>query len=156
MPTEPQLLRDLYRHNAKSRRCYLRKIWNLPVRERYRDRGATSPSLVDIYLHILDDHRFWFIEGCRGGSFQDYPIEIQMSRARAERATREEERLTEDVLKGLRARDLERKIRHPADRKSLPMRSMLLNLLQGKPQHQGELNAALWQRDTETPWLGYA
>lgn len=155
MKTELEALRDLYRHNARARRGYLRKIWSLPVKERYRDRGATFPSLVDIYLHILDDHRFWFIQGYRGENFQDYPLGTRMSRAEAERATREVERLTENLLKGLRAKDLERKILHPADRRRLPIRSMLLNLLQGELQHQGELNALLWQMDVEAPWFGY-
>ncbi len=155
MRNELQILRELYRHKARARRAYLRKIWSLPVKERYRDRGATFPSLVDIYLHILDDHRFWFIMGYRGQTFKDYPLGLRMSRAQAERATRDVERLTESVLEGLRPKDLGRKILHPVDKKLLPIRSMLLNLLQGELQHHGELNALLWQMDVEAPWLGY-
>lgn len=156
MTSELDLLRELYRHKAKARRAYLRKIWTLPVKERYRDRGATFPSLVDIYLHILDDHRFWFIQGYKGGVFQDFPLGIRMSRAEAERSTREVDRLTEAVLTELRPKDLRRNILHPSDRRPLPVRSMLLNLIQGELQHQGELNALLWQMDVEAPWVRFA
>jgi uncharacterized damage-inducible protein DinB len=150
------LFRELYRHNARARRRYLREIWRLPAKERYRDRGATYPTLVDIYLHILDDYRFWFLLAYKGQAFRDYPLGTRLSRAEAERATREVERLAANVLSRLRPVDLGRKIAHPVDKKSLSVRSMLLNLLQGDLQHQGELNALLWQMDMRAPWLDYA
>jgi uncharacterized damage-inducible protein DinB len=155
MTTELETIRDLYRHKAEARRLYLRTIWDLPVKERYKDRGATFPSLVDIYLHILDDHRFWFIQGYRRQRFQDYPLGIRMSRSEAERATRDVERLTEEILEELRPRDLNRDIVPLGDRHPITIRGMLLQLNMGEPQHQGELNALLWQMDKVAPFLGY-
>jgi uncharacterized damage-inducible protein DinB len=155
MTTELETIRDLYRHKADARRLYLRKIWSLPVRERYKDRGATLPSLVDIYLHILDDHRFWFIQGYRRQRFQDYPLGLRMSRSEAERATRDVERLTDEVLEELRPRDLGRKILPLGDKDPITIRGMLLQLNMGELQHQGELNALLWQMDKVAPFLGY-
>jgi len=155
MTTELETIRDLYRHKGRARRLYLRKIWGLPVKERYKDRGATFPSLVDIYLHILDDHRFWFIQGYRGERFQDYPLGIRMSRGAAERATREVEQLTDEVLDELRVDDLDRKILPLGDKYPITIRGMLFQLNMGELQHQGELNALFWQMDEAAPFLGY-
>ena len=151
MTTELELIRALYRYHFKELRRYLRAIWRLPVRERYRDRGATFPSLVDIYLHILDDYRFWFIQAFTGRAFKDFPLGIRLSRARAERATREVERVVSGVLKQLRPHDLDRKFFIEVDRRSITVRTMLLQMIEGDLQHKGELNALLWQMDTEPP-----
>jgi len=134
---------------------YLRKIWGLPVKERYKDRGATFPSLVDIYLHILDDHRFWFIQGYRGERFQDYPLGSRMSRGGAERATSEVEHLTDEVLEELGTDDLDRTILPLGDRYPITIRGILLQLNMGELQHQGELNALFWQMGEVAPFLGY-
>ena len=90
MATELDTIRKLYRYHLRKLRSYLRIIWSIPVDERYRDRGSTFPSLVDIYLHILDDYRFWFIQAYTGKPFKDYPLGIRLSRAEAERATADE------------------------------------------------------------------
>jgi uncharacterized damage-inducible protein DinB len=155
MTTELDTIRDLYAHKARARRLYLREIWSLPAKERYKDRGATFPSLVDIYLHILDDHRFWFIQGYRRERFQDYPLGTRMTRAEADRATREVERLTEEVLNELLPRDLDRKILPLGDRNPITIRGMLFQLNMGELQHQGELNALFWQMGEVAPFLGY-
>ncbi|HXW67293.1 MAG TPA: hypothetical protein VEL82_05415, partial [Thermoplasmata archaeon] len=126
MTTELDTIGDLYRHKSQARRLYLRKIWGLPAKERYRDRGATFPSLVDIYLHILDDHRFWFIQGYRRERFEDYPLGTRMSRAGAERATDEVDGLTKEVLEELQVDDLDREIVPLGDKHPITVRGMLL------------------------------
>ena len=151
MTTELQLIRDLYRYHFRKLRGYLRTIWSLPAEERYRDRGATFPSLVDLYLHILDDYRFWFIQAYTGKSFQDFPLGIRLSRAEAERATRAVERLVSRFLQGLRPEDLDRKFFIRVDKRSTTIRSMLLQMIEGDLQHKGELNSLLWQMDIAPP-----
>lgn len=151
MTTELQLIRDLYRYHFRKLRSYCQTIWSLPVKERYRDRGATFPSLVDMYLHILDDYRFWFIQAYTGKPFRDFPLGIRLSRAQAERATSEVDRLVSNFLKKLRPRDLDRKFFIQVDRRSITVRSMLLQMIEGDLQHKGELNALLWQMDIEPP-----
>lgn len=156
MKTELELIREVYRYNLRSLHRYLRKIWSLPVKERYRDRGATYPTLVDIYLHILDDYRFWFIRAYSGQKFQDYPLGIRLTRAEAERATREVDRLMGHLFEKLQPKDLDRKILHPVDRKRVSVRSVLLQMIQGDLQHKGEINALLWQMDVEPPPIDIA
>ncbi len=151
MATELELIRALYRYHFQKLRRYLEIIWKLPVRERYRDRGATFPSLVDMYLHILDDYRFWFIQAYTGESFQDFPLGLRLSRRRAERATDGVDRRVTDFLKKLHPRDLDRKFFIHVDQRSITVRSMLLQMIEGDLQHKGELNALLWQMDVEPP-----
>ncbi len=151
MSTELQLLRGLYAYHFRKLRSYLRTIWSLPVAERYRDRGATYPSLVDLYLHILDDYRFWFIQAYAGRTFRDFPLGVRMGRKEAERATREVERLVMGFLQQLHPKDLDRRFYIQVDRRSITIRSMLLQMIEGDLQHKGELNALLWQMDVKPP-----
>jgi len=156
MTTELDLIRALYRYHFKKLRSYLQKIWSLPVKERYRDRGSTYPSLVDIYLHILDDYRFWFIQAYTGERFTDFPLGARLSRAQAERATRDVDRLVRSFLKKLVPKDLDRKFFVRVDRRSITIRSMLLQMIEGDLQHKGELNALFWQMDIQPPAIDLA
>ncbi len=151
MTTELEVIVELYRYHFRKLREYCRTIWSIPAKERYRDRGSTFPSLVDIYLHILDDYRFWFIQAYTGKRFQDFPLGIRMSRKQAERATRDVERLVLATLKRLRLEDLDRKFYIRVDRRSTTVRSMLLQMIEGDLQHKGELNSLLWQMDVKPP-----
>lgn len=154
MTAELRTLRALYRYHFRELRAYCRIIWALPVKERYRDRDATYPSLVDIYLHILDDYRFWFIQAYSGNTFQDFPVGVRLSLREAERATREVERIVFGVLNELGPKDLDRKFYVRDDRRSISVRSMLLQMVEGDLQHKGELNALLWQMDVRPPEVG--
>jgi uncharacterized damage-inducible protein DinB len=157
MTTELQLIRDLYRYNAKGRRGYLRKIWRLPPKERYRDRGASFPSLVDIYMHILDAYRWWFISVySRAGPFDEYPLGTRYTLAEATRETRKVDRLVGKVLRELGPKDLDRKVTLPTRRRErLTVRTMLVHMIEEELQHKGELNALLWQLDVDAPVLGF-
>jgi uncharacterized damage-inducible protein DinB len=151
MRTEFQLINDMYRHNAKERKKYLRRIWALSPKERFRDRRASFPSLVDIYMHILDDYRFWFLKVYAQTSFKEYPLGTRYTLAEATRETRKVELLVGGVLRKLNPEDLDRKILHSVDLDHVTVRTMLLNMIKGELQHQGELNALLWQIDVNPP-----
>jgi uncharacterized damage-inducible protein DinB len=151
MRNELQLIRDIYHHNSKARKEYVRKIWRLSPQERARDRGASFPSLVDIYMHILDDHRFWFLKVYARTPFEEYPLGARYTLADATRETRRVDRLVAGVLRDLTPKDLDRKILHPVDREYVTVRTMLVNLIKGELQHEGELNALLWQSDVDPP-----
>jgi len=157
MTTELELIRDLYRYNSKGRQGYLRKIWQLPPKQRYRNRGASFPSLVDIYMHILDAYRWWFITVYRKGEpFEEYPLGTRYTLAEARRETRKVDQLLARVLRQLKPRDLNRKVTLPTrDRARITVRQMLVHMIEEELQHKGELNALLWQLDVDAPVLGY-
>jgi uncharacterized damage-inducible protein DinB len=157
MKTELELIRALYRYNSKGRRGYLRAIWNLPPKERYRSRGASFPSLVDIYMHILDAYRFWFITVySRAGPFEEYPLGRRYTLVEAARESRKLDLLLGQVLRALRPRDLDRVISIPGRRgERISVRAMLVHMVEEELQHKGELNALLWQIDVDAPVMGF-
>jgi uncharacterized damage-inducible protein DinB len=155
MSDELGLIRELYQYNAKGRQGYLRKIWKLPEKERFRSRGASFPSVVDIYMHILDAYRFWFLRVYAGEPFEEYPLGARYTRAQALRETAKVDRLVQGVLKSLRPKDLARKLPIPESKDRVPLRTMLLHMIEEELQHKGELNALLWQLDVEAPVLEF-
>lgn len=58
MGSEQDTIKVLYRYNSRVRKKYLSTIWRLPIKQGYRSRGASFPSLVDIYVHVLDAYRW--------------------------------------------------------------------------------------------------
>ena len=156
MKTELQLIRELYQYNSKGRQGYLRKIWRLPPKERYRNRGASFPSLVDIYMHILDAYRWWFIKVYAKTEFDEYPLGTRYTLAEARRETRKVDLMLREFLRKLRPNDLDRKISRPGRRRGqLTIRTMLVHMIEEELQHKGELNALLWQLDVDAPVLGF-
>jgi len=156
MKTELELIREMYHYNSKGRRGYLRKIWQLPPKERYRDRGASFPSLVDIYMHILDAYRWWFIKVYAKTDFEEYPLGTRYTLAQARRETEKVDRMLNSFLRRLRPKDLDRMVTIPTrTHERLTIRTMLVHMIEEELQHKGELNALLWQIDVDAPVLGF-
>jgi len=156
MGKELDLIRSLYRYNSRVRQKYLRAIWKLPPRERYKDRGASFPSLVDIYMHVLDAYRWWFIAVYRKERFDEYPLGTRYSLAEARTETRRVDRVVEEALRGLREADLGRTISKPGRRReTVTLRVLLVHMAEEELQHRGEMNALLWQLGQEAPVLGF-
>jgi uncharacterized damage-inducible protein DinB len=156
MPDELDLIRELYRYNARGRRGYLRKIWSLGPKQRYRNRGASFPSMVDIYMHILDAYRWWFLAVYQKGTFDEYPLGQKYTRREATRETDKLDRMLHKVLRELRPGDLKRQLTLPTrSRERVTVRKMLVHMIEEELQHKGELNALLWQIDVEAPVHGF-
>lgn len=156
MRSELDTLRELYRYNSKTRKKYLDTIWRLPVKDRYRKRGASFPTLVDIFLHVLDAYRWWFLSGyARDTNWTEYPLGVRMSRAEAVRAERAVDRMLSRTLATFRSADLERNFPVPGSRRRISVRVMLLHMAEEELQHRGEMNALLWQQDVDPPITGF-
>ncbi len=159
MPSELDLIRRIYDYNARTRAKYLTAIWKLPPRIRYRASGASFPSLVDIYLHVLDAYRLWFDEVCAGGPTPDwYPLGQRFTLAEARSETEAINRRVKGVLESLRTSDLERRFPLPKRwraRKPIVLRELLVHMIEEELQHRGEMNALLWQAGREPPITGF-
>ncbi len=155
--SELDTIRELYRYNSRVRKKYLARIWGLPPAARYRGRGASFPSLADIFLHVLDAYRWWFRSVYQNDtSWKDYPLGIRLSRAQARKEERATDRLVQGILRGLRPRDLSRTLPIPGSRgRRIAVRVLLLHMAEEELQHRGELNALLWQDDVEPPVTGF-
>jgi uncharacterized damage-inducible protein DinB len=155
--SEFDVIQDLYRYNSRVRRKYLAAIWRLPARERYRNREASFPSIVDIYMHVLDAYRWWFLSVYgRDKPFDEYPVGQRYTKSQAERETRLVERLIQTTLREIGPGGLDASVvwrgRRPF---RIPVRAMLLHMAEEELQHRGEMNALFWQRDIDPPHTGY-
>ncbi len=157
MKSEFETIRELYRYNSDVRKRYLRAIWKLPARQRYKNRGASFPSLVDIYMHVLDAYRWWFISVYGNGkAFEEYPLGRRYSKSEAERETAAVNRLIQNVLRKVGPRGLGRMVHWRGRRPfRISSRKMLLHLVEEELQHRGEMNALLWQMDVDPPVTGF-
>jgi uncharacterized damage-inducible protein DinB len=157
MPSELELIRELYAYNSKLRPKYLRAIWKLPPRGRYRDRGASYPSLVDIFMHVLDAYRFWFILVYGGGPpFEEYPLGQRYREEDARREMVSVDRTVRRVLRDLTPRALGRVLPIPGRRaEKITVRELLVHLIEEELQLRGEMNALLWQAGKEPPVQGF-
>jgi uncharacterized damage-inducible protein DinB len=157
MSSELDLIRSLYKYNSRLREKYLAAIWKLPPKERFRDRGASYPSLVDIFMHVLDAYRYWFlgIYG-QGVPFEEYPLGRRYTRAEAAKEMRDVDRVLRSVLGTLTVKDLDRKITNPFyKREKIELRIILVHMIEEELQHRGEMNALLWQAGKDPPVIGY-
>jgi uncharacterized damage-inducible protein DinB len=157
MRFEYETIRDFYRYNSAVRKKYLRAIWKLPPRQRYKNRGGSFPSLVDIYMHVLDAYRWWFISVYGNGTvFEEYPLGQRYTKSEAERETAIVDRLLRKVLREVGPRGLNKTVRWRGRRPfRIPVRRMLLHMVEEELQHRGEMNALLWQIDVNPPVTGF-
>jgi uncharacterized damage-inducible protein DinB len=159
MSSELDLIRSLYEYNSRTRARYLTAIWKLPPRARYRDRGASYPSLVDIFMHVIDAYRLWFDEVYGRGPTPDwYPLGRRYSFAEARREMRAVDRRVLGVLASLRPGDLNRRFAVPKrwhTRQRIELRVLLVHMIEEELQHRGEMNALLWQSGRNPPVTGF-
>ncbi len=156
MRTELSAIQSLYEYNSQRRADYLAAIWRLPPKERYRDRGASFPSLVDIYMHVLDAYKWWF--DCVYsdlGEIEEYPLGRRYTRTEALRESRAVSGRVRNVVKTLRPADLARRYTIPGGRGRIQLRTLLLHMIEEELQHRGEMNALLWQAGRDPPVRGY-
>jgi len=157
MTSELDLIRSLYAYNSRTRAKYLTAIWKLPPRARYRNRGASFPSLVDIFMHVLDAYRWWFflVYG-RETEPEWYPLGQRYTRVEANREMRMVDRYVRRVVREVTSRDLDRTLRIPGHpRRRIELRVMLVHMIEEELQHRGEMNALLWQAGHDPPVTGF-
>ncbi|MGA7924185.1 MAG: DinB family protein [Thermoplasmata archaeon] len=157
MRSELDTIRALYQYNSQVRKKYLAIIWRLPLKERYKARGASYPSLVDIYLHVLDAYRFWFYTVYdRDTNWTEYPLGVRLTRAQAVREEQKIDRFLRATLSKLRPGDLTRRFRvRPSGKERISLRVLLIHMAEEELQHRGEMNALLWQANVEPPVTGF-
>ncbi|MFZ0829656.1 MAG: DinB family protein [Thermoplasmata archaeon] len=159
MRTELDVIRELYKYNSRVRKKYLTAIWRLPQKKRYKARGASYPSMVDIFLHVLDAYRWWFrtVYGS-DPDWTDYPLGQRLTRAQAVREERATDRLVLGIVAKLRPGDLARTFKIPgagSRGRRISLRVLLLHMAEEELQHRGEMNALLWQEDVDPPISGF-
>lgn len=147
---ELAVVRQFYRFHDAVRRRYLAELAKLPPEELARDRGASYPSLLDIYVHVLDAYRLWFFEMILRA---DDPGSDRVGQLRTVEEVR---RYLEDVgprvlayVEQLTDEELDRPVESYG--RSIRLGEVLWHMVEEEFQHRGEMNALLWQIDVEPP-----
>jgi uncharacterized damage-inducible protein DinB len=137
---------------------YLDALLALPRNERRRDRGASFPSLQDIFLHVLNNNVWWFdsVPNDRQQSHQELKGDITAAELR--RQVRRVARLSSRLAKGLTPARLNRSLTvrgESGDGKPFEMRmnlrTIIWHMVEEELQHRGEMNALFWQIDRDAP-----
>ncbi len=153
---ELQALRDVFEYNTFVRKRYLGFITRLPEGTLTKDRGASHPSILDIFVHILDVYKSWF-HTYRTGK-QDLPEIKGLSLSQTKELEVEVDAYIHDFMARLRAQDINRSFQFAVgdgeDKGKLVtwnLKGMLWHQVEEELQHRGEINALLWQDDIDPP-----
>jgi len=129
-------------------------------KERYKSRGASYPSLVDIFVHVLDAYRWWFlyVYNDRISESTDLREKRKYSKKEVAREERKIDSRVMNFVNSLRSRDLDKVLtvhEGPNQMLTIKISVMLLHMIEEELQHRGELNALLWQMNVEPPIIEY-
>ena len=141
-----------------TREGYLDALLALPKAERLRDRGASFPSLQDIFLHILDDNVWWFESVPNDRQRAHREVKGRLSAAEIRRQVRRIARFSRQLARRLTPKGLGRTLTvrgESGDGKPFEMRvnlrTIIWHMVEEELQHRGEMNALFWQLDVDAP-----
>lgn len=164
MESEIETIRAWFAYIAAARRGYLETFAKLPAAELSRDRGASYPTLLDIFAHSQGALFFW---GKDVAKFEFPPQEGDPNAPTTVESLRKDEQYIQAqigrVMAELTESDLTRTVHREKGRASshdcdIPIRDVLWHLVEEELQHRGEINALLWQIEVEAPvydWIDW-
>ncbi len=164
--TEAELesIRAWFAYIARARQGYLETFSKLPAAELSRPRGASFPTLLDIFGHSQGALYFWMKDCAR---FEFPPQEPDTSNPPSLADLRKDEKYIQAqivrIMAELTVGGLSRTVHREKGRGSthacdIPVREVFWHLVEEELQHRGELNALLWQIDVEAPvydWIDW-
>ena len=156
--SEADLARAWIEWLVDTRSGYLEALLKLSKEERVKDRGASFPSIQDIFLHILDNNAWWLDSVPRERQGSHHKVKGRLSASEIRREARRIARSSRRFARSLTPSRLDRSfvirgIR--GDGKPFEMRmnlrTIIWHLVEEELQHRGELNALFWQMDLDAP-----
>ncbi len=165
--SELETIRTFYRFNAEVRKRYLECLLSLPPAERLKDRGASYPSLQEIYAHVLDALTYWFelVPQDRAGEALQRELPArQLTDQQLREHTATVQGKVDGFLASLAPADLARGLvchfpdaaGRTGDPSTVVIGDLLWHMVEEEFQHRGELNALLWQMDVDPPIGSYS
>jgi uncharacterized damage-inducible protein DinB len=165
---ELSALQDFFEYNNYVRKKYLELLATLPTATLDKDRGASYPSIRDIFVHVLDVYHCWFLayeksESCNRWEHarktgELIPPELKgLSISQMQKMQLDVENLIQKTMSNLSPESLAASfefVQGSGVERKITTRNvgeMLWHLIEEELQHRGELNALLWQEDIEPP-----
>lgn len=161
MEPEVETIRAWFAYLEYARRGYLDTLAKLPPEQLARDRGASFPTLIDIFAHSQGGLYFW-MKSC--ATFPFPPQEEDLGGPPTIEGLRKDEDYIQThihrVMAELSDPNLSRTISREKGKGSdhdcrIPVRDALWHLVEEELQHRGELNALLWQIDVDPPVMSW-
>jgi len=152
-------IREWFAYNDYIRKKYLKTVEGLSEEQLTKDRGASFPSILDIFEHIYWAYRVWLDERYGGVQLKEndtFGRKCASLKELKEDAEKMNPYILEFVTK-LQPQDLGRWIERTRNGEpfSFNVKNMLWHLVEEELQHRGELNALLWQMDVDPPVTGW-
>jgi uncharacterized damage-inducible protein DinB len=160
LDSELVALRRFFRYIENARTIYLEAFSRLPPDALQEDRGASFPTILDIFAHALRAYQGWIVYAYKDTT-EPEDERVVWTLPQVTELSAEVARIVDQFLQSLTPADLDREFTFhwtPGDestRTSLKTRDMLWHLVEEELQHRGEINALLWQRDLPVPVLGW-
>ncbi len=155
---EVEAIKETFRYNSFVRKKYLDALGKLPKEELMRDRGASYPSMLDIFGHVLGAYAHWLMDIYPGHRTKEFE---QLKDVQSLEDAREDEKLVDTYVMNF-VEDLDEKkldstfVANKAEGKwRINLRQLLWHLVEEELQHRGELNALFWQLDVDPPVTGW-
>ncbi|NNN17696.1 MAG: hypothetical protein HKL79_04990 [Thermoplasmata archaeon] len=130
----------------------------LPKKERIKDRGASFPSIQDIFLHILDNNVWWLESVPRDRQGAHHELKGRVSEVEIKRQAHRIAQSSRKLGRSLTPARLNRSFvvqgvggdGKPFEMK-VNLRTIIWHLVEEELQHRGEMNALFWQMDVDAP-----
>jgi uncharacterized damage-inducible protein DinB len=156
---ELRVLRDVYAYNTFVRKKYLAFFGKLSKETLTKDRGASHPSILDIFVHVLNDRSSWFYTYRTGKQDGGIVPETKIrSLADVRSLEAKVDRYIANFMMELSPGDINRLFRFtvssgPEEGQLITwsLKGMLWHMVEEELQHRGEINALLWQDDIDPP-----
>jgi uncharacterized damage-inducible protein DinB len=158
--SELDALKDWFDYNTYVRKIYLKYLSTLPEETLTKDRGASFPSILDIFWHVLDVYNSW-IYRYRTGERMPAMEPSYHSLEEVQAFEKKTDSCIAQFIGRTTSSDLNRTLQFEIQvegrkvKRKLELREMLWHLVEEELQHRGELNALLWQTDLDPPVLSW-
>jgi uncharacterized damage-inducible protein DinB len=160
--TEVDLARAWIDWPVDTRPGYLETLFKLPKKERIKDRGASFPSIQDVFLHLLENNLWWFVSVPEDRQGSHVEIKGNLSEAEVRRQVRRLAASSRKLARSLTPARLDHVcvVRGssgdgtPFEMK-MNLRTIIWHQVEEELQHRGEMNALFWQLDVDAPTRGW-
>ncbi len=165
MDSEVESIRNWFAYIAEARKGYLETLGKLDSAELTRDRGASFPSLYDIFAHSQGALYFWMRDAAKfpfpeQAGDANAPPSIEVLRTDEDYIQTQIRRVMAELSEADLSRMIARKNGVGSDHDcQVPVRDALWHLVEEELQHRGEINALLWQINVDAPiynWVSWA
>jgi uncharacterized damage-inducible protein DinB len=156
--SEADLARAWIEWLVATRSGYLEALLKLPKKERIKDRGASFPSIQDIFLHILDNNVWWLESVPQNHQESHQEVKGRLSGGEIRREVRRIARSSRNLAGSLTPSRLDRRfVVRGVEGNGKPfemivnLRTIIWHMVEEELQHRGEMNALFWQMEVDAP-----